>query len=46
LSANNYLGLANDPRIVGAAIEATQKWGAGRFDAMRSGMSGKVLLSW
>lgn len=29
LSANNYLGLANDPRIVGAAIEATQKWGAG-----------------
>jgi glycine C-acetyltransferase len=29
LSANNYLGLANDPRIVDAAIEATQKWGAG-----------------
>lgn len=29
LSANNYLGLANDPRIVGAAIEATQRWGAG-----------------
>lgn len=29
LSANNYLGLANDPRIVGAATEATQKWGAG-----------------
>jgi glycine C-acetyltransferase len=29
LSANNYLGLANDPRIVGAAIEATRKWGAG-----------------
>ena len=29
LSANNYLGLANDPRIVDAAIEATRKWGAG-----------------
>jgi len=29
LSANNYLGLANDPRIVDAAIEATREWGAG-----------------
>ena len=29
LSANNYLGLANDPRVRDAAIEATRKWGAG-----------------
>ena len=29
LSANNYLGLANDPRVVDAAIEATRNWGAG-----------------
>ena len=29
LCANNYLGLANDPRVVGAAIEATGTWGAG-----------------
>lgn len=29
LSANNYLGLANDPRVVDAAIEATRQWGAG-----------------
>ena len=29
LSANNYLGLANDPRVVDAAIEATRTWGAG-----------------
>lgn len=29
LSANNYLGLANDPRIVEAAIQATRTWGAG-----------------
>lgn len=27
--ANNYLGLANDPRIVDASINATRKWGAG-----------------
>jgi glycine C-acetyltransferase len=29
LCANNYLGLANDPRVVAAAIDATQRWGAG-----------------
>lgn len=29
LCANNYLGLANDPRIVEAVIEATRQWGAG-----------------
>jgi glycine C-acetyltransferase len=27
--ANNYLGLANDPRVVEGAIEATRQWGAG-----------------
>jgi len=29
LCANNYLGLASDPRVIDAAIEATRKWGAG-----------------
>ena len=29
LCANNYLGLANDPRVVEASIEATRTWGAG-----------------
>ena len=29
LCANNYLGLANDQRVVEAAIEATRRWGAG-----------------
>jgi len=29
LCANNYLGLANDPRVVEASIDATRKWGAG-----------------
>ena len=29
LCANNYLGLASDPRVVEAAIEATRRWGAG-----------------
>jgi glycine C-acetyltransferase len=27
--ANNYLGLASDPRVIDAAAEATQTWGAG-----------------
>jgi glycine C-acetyltransferase len=27
--ANNYLGLANDKRVIEGAIEATRKWGAG-----------------
>jgi glycine C-acetyltransferase len=27
--ANNYLGLASDPRIIDAAVEATRTWGAG-----------------
>lgn len=29
LSSNNYLGLANDPRLKEAMIKATEKWGAG-----------------
>lgn len=29
LCANNYLGLANDPRIIEASIAATRRWGAG-----------------
>lgn len=29
LCSNNYLGLANDPRIVEASISATRAWGAG-----------------
>lgn len=29
LSSNNYLGLANHPRMKKAAIEATEKWGVG-----------------
>lgn len=29
LASNNYLGLANDPRLKQAAIEAVQEWGAG-----------------
>ncbi len=29
LASNNYLGLANDPRLKQAALEAVQQWGAG-----------------
>src|SRR2546428_11812628 len=29
LASNNYLGLANDPRVVEAAAEAARRWGAG-----------------
>lgn len=29
LCSNDYLGLANDPAVVNAAIEAQKKWGAG-----------------
>lgn len=29
LCANNYLGLASDPRVVDAAVNATRRWGAG-----------------
>ena len=29
LSANNYLNLTNHPKVVGAMVEATLKWGAG-----------------
>lgn len=29
LCANNYLGLANDERVIDRAVEATRRWGAG-----------------
>lgn len=29
LSSNNYLGLADDPRLVEATVKATERWGAG-----------------
>ncbi len=29
LASNNYLGLANDPRVQEAAIQAIQRWGTG-----------------
>lgn len=29
LSSNNYLGLANDPRVKQAALDAIEKWGVG-----------------
>ena len=29
LSSNNYLGLANHPRVIQASVEATKKYGAG-----------------
>lgn len=29
LCANNYLGLANDPRVIEGAVNATREWGAG-----------------
>lgn len=29
LSSNNYLGLANHPKVVEAALEAVRKWGVG-----------------
>lgn len=29
LSSNNYLGLADDPRLKAAMIEATERWGVG-----------------
>ncbi len=29
LSSNNYLGLNTHPRLVGAAVEAARRWGAG-----------------
>jgi 8-amino-7-oxononanoate synthase len=29
LGSNNYLGLANDPRVKKAAMDATERWGAG-----------------
>ena len=29
LASNNYLGLANDPRLIEAALEATRKYGVG-----------------
>ena len=29
LCSNNYLGLANDPRIIAAARSAMEEWGAG-----------------
>ena len=27
--SNNYLGLANDPEVIAAAREATERWGTG-----------------
>lgn len=32
-ASNNYLGLANDPRVVDAAAEAARRWGAGTGSA-------------
>ena len=32
-ASNNYLGLANDPRVVGAAAEAAHRWGVGMGSA-------------
>jgi 8-amino-7-oxononanoate synthase len=32
-ASNNYLGLANDPRVVAAAAEAAARWGAGTGSA-------------
>jgi 8-amino-7-oxononanoate synthase len=29
LAGNDYLGLARDPRVIGAAVEATRDWGTG-----------------
>lgn len=29
LSSNNYLGLANHPKVVAAALEAVERWGVG-----------------
>lgn len=29
LASNDYLGLARDPRVVAAAVEAAQRWGGG-----------------
>lgn len=33
LSSNNYLGLADDPRVVEAAVEAARRWGTGTGSA-------------
>jgi 8-amino-7-oxononanoate synthase len=33
LASNNYLGLATDPRVVDAAVEAARRWGAGAGSA-------------
>src|SRR5512132_986121 len=33
LGSNNYLGLANDPRVKRAAIEAVERWGVGTAGA-------------
>ena len=42
LASNNYLGLANDPRVVAAAAEAAARWGAGAGSARL--ISGGVRL--
>ena len=42
LASNNYLGLANDPRVVEAAAEAARRWGAGSGSARL--ISGGVRL--
>jgi len=42
LASNNYLGLANDPRVVDAAADAARRWGAGSGSARL--ISGGVRL--
>ncbi len=42
LASNNYLGLATDPRVVNAAVEAARRWGAGAGSARL--ISGGVRL--
>ncbi len=41
-ASNNYLGLANDPRVVEAAADAARRWGAGAGSARL--ITGGVVL--
>ena len=36
LAGNDYLGLARDPRVVSAAVEAARLWGAGAAASTRA----------